>query len=478
MVTTAPTFDPKSTATNLAQLYVEGRQQILTNQSNQAKAASAGLSKLQSAMKAFEMTLGTLNTKSSVLANAATLSVDIGTASAKESAVAGTYSFYVEKLAMAGQIGYSNMTDVVAASAGSFQIMLANGTTIDVDLSSADKDGDAALSAKEVAAAVNRAANNTSLVTASTMTIKGATTLVFTSTATGLDNEIASFDLSATGGDLAAQLDDSLGNRTVMRAASNAIVHVGSETGEAIEQASNTFNVIDGVSMTFTKAQAPGDAPVNITVGRDSAGTAANLQSFIDSYNNVLSVIKELTGSGDANSGKAPGVFASDTGIKALRTRMQEVLRTAFGGKSLVNFGITAQRDGSLALDKARMEKSINLDVTQLDSILGSFVGPTDGNGVLGGMRALLYGWTTVSKKVGVDPVTGLDIFVPGTLSQRTEANQRLERSVADRQAALQTQYDNAYNRYLAQFTQLQSLQSQMNGTTSMFDALFSKSDS
>ena len=58
------------------------------------------------------------------------------------------------------------------------------------------------------------------------------------------------------------------------------------------------------------------------------------------------------------------------------------------------------------------------------------------------------------------------------------DANAHLQTELTARQAALQTQYDNAYNRYLAQFTQLQSLQSQMNGTTSMFDAMFSKSNS
>jgi flagellar hook-associated protein 2 len=45
---------------------------------------------------------------------------------------------------------------------------------------------------------------------------------------------------------------------------------------------------------------------------------------------------------------------------------------------------------------------------------------------------------------------------------------------LTDRQTALDRQYDSAYARYLAQFTQLQSVQSSMSYNTSLFDALFS----
>lgn len=474
---TAPTFDPKTTATNLAQLYVEGRQSILTAQANYATSASAALSQLSTAIKSFETALSTLNTKSSVLANKATLSAELGSATATEAAVAGTYTFYVEKLAVAGQIGYSNVGNVAVAGANDFKINLANGGSITVDLTSADKDGNAVLSAQEIAAAVNSAADNNSRITASTMTINGASTLVFSSASTGADNAVASLDLTNAGADLNTQLAD--GNKTVMRTASDATIRVGSATGQAITQASNTFTVVDGVSVTFTKAQGVGDTPVDITVARDNDGTAANLQTFIDSYNNVVKLLKELTGKpGSGNTNKNAGVFASDAGIVALRTRMQDVLRTASGGKSLVNFGITAQRDGTLALDKTKMQKAISLDSTQLDAILGSFVAPTDGTGVLGGMRSLLYGWTALSRKVGVDPVTSADIFAPGTLTQRTDVIGRMQKTNTDRQAALDRQYEAAYQRYLKQFSQLQQLQSQLTGTTSMFDAMFSSDKS
>jgi len=141
---------------------------------------------------------------------------------------------------------------------------------------------------------------------------------------------------------------------------------------------------------------------------------------------------------------------------------MQALLRTSVGGANLVTYGITAQRDGTLALDKTRMDKALATNPTGLDAILGK-VSTTAPSGVLGNLDNLLNGWT----KAGT-----------GQLASRRDANSRLQSQLQVRQAVLETQYDNAYKRYLGQFTQLQSLQSQMNGTTSMFDAMFSKSDS
>jgi len=318
-----------------------------------------------------------------------------------------------------------------------------------------------ALSAKEIAAAINLEATNNSRVTASTLTVNGQTRLVLTSNVTGQANGVAGIDVSNLGdANLQAQLGD--GNR-VLTAGTNAKVWVGAPGGDPsnlMEQASNTFNVVDGVSMTFTKAQT-GGVPVTLSVARDSSGTATNVQNFVDQWNKMLSAIGELTAHGDFTKGTAGGIYASDAGIASLKSRMESLLRTSVGGTSLAVYGITAQRDGTLSLDKTRMDKALATNPTGLDAILGK-VG-TPATGVLGNLDTLVGSWT----KAGT-----------GQLAARKEANAKLQSQLVSRQAALETQYDNAYKRYLAQFTQLQSLQSQMSGTSSMFEAMFSKSDS
>jgi len=218
--------------------------------------------------------------------------------------------------------------------------------------------------------------------------------------------------------------------------------------------------VVDGVSMTFTKAQS-GGVPVTLSVARDSSATATNVQNFVDQWNKMLSAVGELTAHGDFTKGTTGGIYASDAGLASLKSRMESILRTSVGGASLALYGITAQRDGTLALDKTRLDKTLASNPTGLDAILGKVGSPS--TGVLGNLDTLLTGWT----KAGT-----------GQIAARKEANAKLQSQLSARQAVLETQYDNAYKRYLAQFTQLQSLQSQMSGTSSMFEAMFSKSDS
>ncbi|KQZ32533.1 flagellar filament capping protein FliD [Duganella sp. Root1480D1] len=463
MATSVPTYDPKTTAAQLAQMYVQGRQSMLDSQSATATAIDKALTKLSSALSTFRSSLSTTTSAGSVVANKASFSSDVGSATANATAVAGNYQFYVEQLATVGQVSYSGVTDsgVTGAAAGSLAIKLADGSSFTVSLANGDKDLNNALSAKEIAAAINMEASNNSRVTASTLTVNGQTRLVLTSNLTGQANGVAGIDVTNLGdANLQTQLADA--NR-VLQAGTDAVVWVGAPGGDPsnkITQASNTFNVVDGVAMTFTKAQT-GGVPVTLNVARDSSTTATNVQNFVDQWNKMLASLGELTAAGDSAKGTASGIYASDAGLASLKSRMQSLLHTAVGGVSLVNYGITTQRDGTLALDKTRLDKTLATNPTGLDAILGK-TGTTP-TGVLGNLDTLVGSWT----KAGT-----------GQLAARKDANSKLQTQLAARQAALETQYDNAYKRYLAQFTQLQSLQSQMSGTSSMFEAMFSKSDS
>ena len=134
---------------------------------------------------------------------------------------------------------------------------------------------------------------------------------------------------------------------------------------------------------------------------------------------------------------------------------------THFGHSCLLARFTDGDAEATILFDPGNFSHGFE-GITGLDAILGkvSLTAPT---GVLGNLDTLMNSWT----KTGT-----------GQLASRRNANSHLQTELTARQAALQTQYDNAYNRYLMQFTQLQSLQSQMSGTTNMFQAMFSKSDS
>ena len=196
----SPTYDPTTTATNLANAYVAPTKAILDKESAKANATDSALTTLGNALSAFQTALSSLgNSTTSVAANSATVSNStIATATASSTAVAGTYSFYVQQLATAGQVSY-NVADSAATNAGSMNVMLADGSSFQVDLANADANHDGVLSAQEVAAAVNAATNNDSRITASTMTINGQQQLVLNSNNTGAANAVASIDTSGLG---------------------------------------------------------------------------------------------------------------------------------------------------------------------------------------------------------------------------------------------------------------------------------------
>ena len=455
-VISSPVYDPTTTATNLANAYVAPTKAILDAQAAKAKATSSALTTLNSALGAFQSALSGLTTgNKTVSANSATVSnTAVASASANSKAVAGTYSFYVEQLATAGQVSY-NVADSVATNAGSLNIALADGSTFQVALTNADSNMDGKLSAKEIAAAVNVAATNNSRVTASTMTVNGVSKLVLTSAQTGADNAVASIDVAGLG-DPALQAD--LSAQTVLSAASNAIVWIGGQNGTKIEQASNTITAIDDVSFTVTQAQAANAAPVTMTVAADKSGTAANVQTFLTAYNTLLGVMNTLTVA-DPDAGTAAALHG-DAGVATLRDRLNSTLRSITGGQSLINFGISAGRDGMLTLDSARLNKAVAANPTGLDTLFGEAgIGAAAGTGVLGAMNKLATGWTNSAT---------------GYIGARQQVATKQQSDITDRLATLQNQFDNAYKRYLAQFTALQSLQSSMTSTSNMFTAMFS----
>jgi len=468
-VISSPTYDPQTTATNLANAYVAPTKTNLDSQTVKATATASALTTLGSALSAFQSSLQALTTStSSVSAAAATSSnTAIATGTASTNAVAGTYSFYVEQLATAGQVSY-NVSDSAATSAGSLKVMLADGSNFQIDLANADSNMDGKLSAKEIAAAINVAATNNSRVTASTLTINGQPKLVLSATQTGADNAIASLDVSGLGD---AGLQSDLSTQKVEAIAKDAIVWMGDQnTGTKLTQASNTFSTIDNVKFTVKQAQLAGATPVQLTVAPDSSTTAANVQTFIDAYNKLLGVFNTVTAAGnhtatsttDTTPQTPDAALYNDSGVASLRASLGSMLRNVTGGKSLISFGITAARDGTLTLDSTRLQKTIAADPGKIDTLFGR-AGLGVDSGVLGSMNKIVNTWT--------NSATGL-------IGSRKTANTRVQDDIAKRQVAVQNQFDNAYKRYLAQFSALQQLQSSMTSTSDMFTAMFSPNSS
>ena len=454
MASIGTNYDPTTTAQALAKSATAGQQAILTRQGTAASATQKALGTLGSALSAFQSSLASLSgINKTMSANSALFSdTSVASASATTTATAGSYSFFVEQVATAHRVSYSGVMGFPAG--GKLTLGVGAATPFDVQLTPKASPW----TVRELAAAINSAAGNTTL-SASVVTTgtdgngDPISELVLTSTLTGAANVIK---LTASGADPDLTTSLSVANAKDQPLPVDALVRIGSVGGTPITSASNTLNVIDGVTMTLSKAQAPGSAPVTLTVGTDASKTTANVQAFVDAYNKMKQALDDLVSPGNAASGTAAGAFSGDSGVHALRDRMVSLLRGT-GTTSLALYGIIANRQGTLSLDSTRLTKALAANPTGLDTLIGS-ASSTAPSGIAGSLTTYLKTWTS----------TGT-----GQIGSRKDAVTKLQQTLTDRQTTLDRQYDSAYNRYLAQFTQLQSIQSSMSYNTSLFDNMF-----
>lgn len=448
-------INPSSMAQQLATAYTQSTQKLLDAQTKSSKATATALTKLQGALQAFDSAMKSLSTKGTLAQLGGTLSNPaIATVSVAATASAGSYPLFVEQTASSQQVAFQDLPAVPVAMGGSMAVQLGNGSAFNVNLSSADADSDGTLSQAEIARAINQAPSNSGLVTAMVMTVGGQTQLMLSSGVSGAAGAITLDTTGLNAGDLKTKLS---GASVELAAARDAVVWLGAQgSGVRMQQATNSFTAISGVTLNLTQANKPGDAPVTLTVAKDDSATTANVKSFVDAFNALEKTLDDLTSSGSAKDGVAAAAFASDAGVRALRDRLGSLLRQGYGGLSLRELGITADRNGSLTLDTARLNKTLAATPDALDKVFGSAA-----TGAASGLMGAL--------SQGVDQWTNLGT---GQIKQRQSSVQTMQKAIGARQTRLDTQYEQSYKRYLAQFTQLQNLQSQLGDTTSLLAGL------
>ncbi|WP_462380854.1 flagellar filament capping protein FliD [Pseudomonas sp. Marseille-QA0892] len=435
----------KNMATQLANYGVQASLDRLNRNEANYKAQREGLNSLRTALTKFKSTLGGLKSgNATMLINSATYSQD-GYATAKVGATAksGSYSFFVEQLASAHQVAINGLNPADIGNAGTLTIGQGENSFA-IDLASIDSDGNGSASLEELAAAINKHPDNTG-ATATLVRADGTVSLVISSNQTGTDNALR-FSVAGT----SDTFSNAISGREELSAARNAKVRLGGESGMLLQSASNTFSdLVDGVSMTFTKAHAANDTPLTITVGRDTSATKAKAQTFIDAFNTLMGSFDTLTASGSDSAKR--GVLAGDSSVRSIETQLNALVRNGFGGKSLIEFGIIADRNGKLTIDAARFDAAVSADPEGFEALF------TSKDKLLDSIDKSVATYTSSAN---------------GLLKNRMDTlDQNLRRS-NEQFEQLQQQYDTYYARYLRQFTtMMQTMQAmeQTNGLFSMY---------
>lgn len=433
----------KQMATQLANYEVQSAYTKANRNQANYQAQLKAVTSLETALKAFSTSVkGLKGVDKSVLTNTATFgATGYASATVGTSAVAGNYQFFVEQLASSHQVALDGLTDNDIPSSGNL-VIGQGANSFSIDLSSIDSDGSGSNSLAELAAAINAASDNSG-VNATLVRSNGNVSLVLASEKSGLANAIS----LSTSGVAAGAFDTAVSNPLELSAAKDARVRLGGETGMLLTNDSNTFtDIIDGVSMTFSKTHTAGESPLSVTIGRDDAATKANVQSFITAINTLLGTFDSLTGSGSESTTR--GALAGDSSIRSIESMLNKVLRTEFGGTTLMSLGISADRNGNLTLDAARFDKAIAANPEALDKLFNE-------------KDALL---DTLEKNVAIY-TTG-----PSSLMKaRKESLNTMLGRVDDQFDNIQKQYDSYYNRYLKQYTNMMQTMAAMEQTFGMF---------
>lgn len=432
----------KQMATQLAQYEVQSALTKVQRNESTYKAQLNAVTSLDTALKTFKSALsGLKSNNSSMLVNSATFSQsDMASATVGTKALAGSYQFFVKQLASSHQLALEGLEDGAFGASG--VLTIGQGSKqFNIDLTSIDKNGDGSNSLAELATAINSAADNSG-VKATLVRSNGVVSLSLSAEKSGLDNAITTLSFSG-GGPLA----DAIDKKRELSKAQNAEVYLGGENGMLLTNSSNTFeNVIDGVSLTFNKVHASGAQPLTVDIGQDLAATKEKAKSFVSAFNALMSTFDTLTASGSESTSR--GVLAGDSSVRSIENMLNQAIRTTFGGKTLMDFGISADRNGKLTLDASRFEKAIASDPAGFEKLF------TEKGNLLDSVDKNLAVYTSSAN---------------GVMKNRKESINALLKRVDDQYDSIQKQYDNYYNRYLKQYTSMMQTMAAMEQTSGMF---------
>lgn len=301
--------------------------------------------------------------------------------SATESAAPGVYRFTVDSRAAAHQVGSQGFADPDSQiTTGTFDLRLGNGdvTTITVD----DKNN----SLKGLADAINAARGSvTANVIKDSSNSSTPYKLLLTSSKTGAENSISLTNNLASDSGTAIRPEIDFG--TPVQVATNAEITFGSGAG-AISTTSSTnrfSEVVRGV--TFDLLNPTIGKEVAITVDRNSAAAVDDVQTFFNSFNDVIQYIDDQSRY-VSESGQS-GPLLGNRNVQTIKQKLLTTVLDVVPGVSpsanrMSAIGVTINNLGRLQLDSAKLQSILDgqvegvsaVDVKRLFALGGSSDNP------------------------------------------------------------------------------------------------------
>lgn len=459
-------------STLLSNLTTAESQPLVAMQSQQtsyvAKLSAYGT--VQSALSTLQTAGKNLSNMAMFQASRATIgTAGVLSASATASAVAGSYAVNVTQLAQAQTLIATGQTSAkTAIGVGTITLDFGSiaGGTLDAATGTYGGAAFTADSARTVAPITIDGTNNTlegirdainkagAGVTASIVNDGSGTPyrLALTSTTTG---KASSMRVTVTGDtalqDLLANDPAGAQNLRQTAAALNAELTVG---GIAVTSGSNTVSeAIQGTTLTLTTV-----GTTSVGVQKDTSQVSAAINALVTAYNGLQTTAKTLTTYNQATSTGA--ALVGDSTLRNLQTSIRSMLGSSPAGASastpnLSAIGVSFQRDGTLALDTAKLNAAMAKDPAGVANLFTSADPSTSGLGKQ--LNKMIDGFTA----------TG------GTLKAAQDGINATIKKLDGQYAAMQVRIDARVELYKKQFTALDLVVSSKNSTVSYLTAQF-----
>ena len=208
-------------------------------------------------------------------------------------------------------------------------------------------------------------------------TSDGEFNLVLSSATTGEDQALSFSDSDGLGGDghiadqfKAYDADTNTDGYQEIQTATDAKFKYNDI--EITRSTNEIDDLVLGVNITLTKE---GDVS-NVDISQNNDDLVSGMEDFVTNYNTLITNLNDMTIYDKEE--KTRGVFQGDSFIKGLGRDITSSVMKIQDGSSLVDYGITINRDGSMAFDKTAFESKLNDDS---DAVKQFFTGGTDSNG-------------------------------------------------------------------------------------------------
>ena len=349
---------------------------------------------LKSALASFQTSLSSLSSASKFNAQSATIAdTALLKATANGNATNGNYAVNVTQLAQTNKIaaaGFSSLGDVVGS--GSFTISFGTYDAIGNTFSANTTKAASTITidaSNNTLAGVRDAINAANGGVTATIVNDGQTNgnrLVITSKESGIANSVkitvndtgdASNTDNAGLSRLAYDPTATLGNGknlSQLQEAKNALLTID---GIAVSKPSNTItDAIEGVTLNLLKV---GTSASNLNVTRDATTIKDSVSAFVKAFSDLNTTVRTLTKYDE--SGKSNGALLGDSATRTMITQLKQMLTSTLGGStlnSLSQIGVSFQRDGTLALDAAKLTTAIDNNASEIAGLFSATGKATD----------------------------------------------------------------------------------------------------